>query len=156
MKQMTTKELDFEKFGFQTMLETQNEQCAKEICALELHAYERSLAPDVATKRSGIQLLKHRAAALHFHLYDRPIPVSDAAMLVCSLGVRTLLVLATLAASASLAGNTVMFYLFGFGLLVTFILALGTTALPLVVGHLAYEKIIARNKILQTVVILLA
>jgi len=45
-------------------------------------------------------------------------------------------VLTVLAAIACFAGNTTTFYLFGFGLLLTLLMAAGTTALPLVVGTL--------------------
>ncbi|MGB9236805.1 MAG: hypothetical protein WCC04_20545 [Terriglobales bacterium] len=100
-----------------------------------------------------MQELKHRDHALHVRLYERPIPVNDAAMLVRSAGARTLLALAILAGIASLSGNVTMFYLFGFGALVTILLAVGTTALPLAVGHLAYEKIIASHKTLQIALI---
>ncbi len=148
------QEIDFEELGYMAMLEAGDESRAKQVCALELHAYEQALQPEIAETISKIQELKNRHAALHAQLYDRPIPVSDAAMLVYSLRARTLLVLAVLAGVASLAGNLTIFYLFGFGMLVTLILAVGATALPLAVGHLAYEKIVAQHKVLQGALIL--
>ena len=75
-------------------------------------------------------------------------------MLVHSVGERVLLVLAVLAGLASLAGNLVLFFLLGFGILVSVVLAIGATAFPLVVGHLAYEQIVARHKALQIALIL--
>ena len=156
VKSRNAEQIDFEELGFQTMLETGDETRAKPICALKLHAYEESLRPELSKLSSEIQQAKNRAQALHCRLYDRPIPVNDAAMLVRSLGARVLLVLAVLAGFASLAGNTVLFYLFGFDLSTTLLLAAGTTALPLVVGHLAYEKIVARHRIAETVVIVAA
>ena len=148
------KEKDFEQIGFDTMLETGDENVAKQVCALELHAYEQALRPEIKETGSKIQELKHKDTALHAELYDRPIPVSAAAMLVHSVGERVLLVLAVLAGLASLAGNLVLFFLLGFGILVSVVLAIGATAFPLVVGHLAYEQIVARHKALQIALIL--
>jgi hypothetical protein len=148
------KEKDFEEFGCDKMLESGDENVAKHACALELHAYEQALRPEIQKIGSEIQELKHKDTALHAELYDRPIPVSDAAMLVHSMGERVLLLLAILAGLASLAGNLVLFFLLGFGILVSVVLALGATAFPLVVGHLAYEKIVARHKALQVALIL--
>jgi hypothetical protein len=148
------KEKDFEQLGFDTMLETGDENVAKQVCALELHACEQALRPEIEKIRVEIQELKHRDRALHAELYDRPIPVSDAAMLVHSMGERVLLILAILAGFASLAGNLVLFFLLGFGIPVSLVLALGATAFPLVVGHLAYEQIVARHKALQVILIL--
>jgi len=148
------QEIDFEELGYKAMLEAGDESRAKQACALELHAYEQVLRPEIAEIGSEIQELKNRDFALHAQLYDRPIPVSDTAMLVRSMGARVLLVLAVLAGVASLAGNLTLFYLFGFGMLVTLVLAVGATALPLAVGHLAYEKIVAQHKALQGALIL--
>src|SRR5205807_921781 len=72
------------------------------------------------------------------------------------LGSGTLLALAVLAFIASVAGNITLFYLFGFALPVVILLAVGTTALPLVVGHIAYDKIVGSYKALQTILILCA
>ena len=148
------REKDFEQFGYEKMLESGDENLAKHACALELHAYEQGLRPEIKQIGSKIQELKHKDTALHTELYDRPIPVSDVAMLVHSMGERVLLVLAVLAGLASLSGNLVLFFLLGFGTLVSLALAIGATAFPLVVGHLAYEKIMARHKALQVSLIL--
>src|SRR6267143_160861 len=99
------EEIDFEELGFQTMLEAGDETCAKAICALKLHAYEENLKPELSELSSEMHQAKNRAQALHSRLYDRPIPVNDAVMLVRSLGGRVLLALAALAGIASLAGN---------------------------------------------------
>jgi hypothetical protein len=145
---------DFEEFGYEKMLESGDENLAKRVCALELHAYEQTLRPEIQKTGSEIQELEHKDTALHAELYDRPIPVSDAAMLVHSMGERVLLFLAVLAGLASIAGNLVLFFLLGFGIIVSVVLALGATAFPLVVGHLAYERIVARHKALQVALIL--
>jgi hypothetical protein len=150
------KPIDFEEFGFQTMLHSDDEDRAKNICGLHLHAYADQLQPEISSLNSEIEHNKHHGLALHAQLYDRPIPVNDAAMLTHSLTSRTLLVLTVLAAIACFAGNTTTFYLFGFGPLLTLLMAAGTTALPLVVGHLAYERILAGHKGLQAAVIVVA
>jgi hypothetical protein len=155
MKQRKNSEqVDFEELGFKTRLETESQESAKEICALRIHEYERGLQPIISQTSSHIQEHRNRDHALHVRLYDRPIPVNDAAMIVRSMGARTLLALAILVAIASLAGNVTLFYLFGFGVPVTILLAIGATALPLAIGHLAYEKIIAPSKALQIALIL--
>jgi len=147
---------DFEELGHQTMLETRDLERTKEICALQLYAYEDERQPELGSLRKEMEHATERQRALHHHLYARPIPVNDAAMLSRSQRIRLLLALAGLAAVASLVGNTTTFYLFGFSLLTVVVLALGTTALPVVVGHLVYEWIIVRHRLLQGVVILLA
>jgi hypothetical protein len=144
---------DFEEFGYQTRLTCRDTASAIQICSLHLHAYDDALQPELSRLNSEVLANRHRAAALHAHLYDRPIPVSDAAMLTHSLGCRILLALTALASIACLVGNTITFILLGYGFPLSLVGAIGITALPLVVGHLAYEKIVARHRGLQIVVI---
>src|SRR5579859_2260190 len=148
--------IDFEELGYQTMLECIEEERAWNICGCRIHEYAAQLQPKIATLQAEIEQSRNRGAALHSHLYDRPVPVNDAAMLTHSLKARILFVLTALATVACFAGNMTTFYLFGFGLLLTFLMASGTTALPLVVGHLAYEKIVEKHKKLQIAVIIVA
>ncbi len=131
-------------------------ETAIKICGQDIFAYADQLQPEASSLRSQTAQKKHHGAALHACLYDRPVPVNDAAMLTCSRTFRILLALTVLASIACLAGNTTTFYLFGFGLAMTLLLAAGTTALPLVVGHLAYEKIVAKYRGLQTAIIVVA
>ncbi len=155
MKEIKNKsKADFEEIGHNTRLESENQENAKEICALRIHEYEQELKPIISETVSHIQECRTRDRALHVRLYERPIPVNDAAMLVRSTGDQTLLALGVSVGIASLAGNVTLFYLFGFGLLVTILLATGATALPLAIGHLAYEKIIASSKALQVALLL--
>lgn len=151
-----TKSINFEEFGFQTMLNSHDEDSARHICALHIYAYADGLQPELAGLNARIQQNRGHAAALQDCLYDRPIPVNDAAMLTRSTQVRITVTLAALAAIACFAGNTTTFYLFGMGLPLTLLLAAGTTALPVVVGHSAYEKILAGHKGLQVLVVLAA
>jgi len=152
----TKKIVDFEELGFQTMLQCGDIEIAKPICALELQAYAEGVQQELGRLGSEIQQNQHRGAALHANLYDRPIPVNDASMLTQGRKIRILMVLTFFAAIACLVGNTTTFYLFGFGFLLTLLLAAGTTALPLVVGHAAYERIVAGYKRLQIAVIVVA
>jgi hypothetical protein len=144
---------DFEEFGYQTRLACHDTASAIQICSLHLHAFNEELQPELARLNSELLANRHRAAALHSHLYDRPIPVSDAAMLTHLLGCRILLALTALVSIACLVGNTTTFLLLGYGLPLSLVGAIGITALSLVVGHLAYEKIVARHRGLQIVVI---
>jgi hypothetical protein len=70
-------------------------------------------------------------------------------LLACSI----LLTLAVLVSIACLVGNATTFMLLGFDLPLSVVGAVGITALPLVVGHLAYEKIVAGQRGLQLLVI---
>jgi hypothetical protein len=153
---MRTKIVDFEELGYETMLQCGDVERAKTICGLHVHAFADQLQPELLGVQAEIEERRHHGAAFHSHLYDRPIPVSDASMLTHVLRSRILLSLLVLAGIACFAGNTVTFYLFGFGLLLTLLMAAGTTALPLVVGHLAYERIVAKHKKLQIAVIAVA
>lgn len=147
------KVVDYEDLGYQTMLQCGDEERAKNICGLHIHAHADQLQPELQSLRATIEQNRNHGAALHSHLYDRPIPVSDTSMLTQHRRSLILLVLLVLAAVACFAGNTVTFYLFGFGLFLTLLMAAGITALPLVVGHLAYERIVVKHKKLQIAVI---
>jgi hypothetical protein len=151
------EQIDFEQLGYQTMMECRgDEERARQICGLRIYATADQLTPNIARLQSEIAENRKHDAALHAHLYNRPEPVNDAAMLTHSRKVRRLRMLATLAAVACLAGNTTTFYLFGFGAFTTLLLAAGATVLPLVVGHAAYEQIVVKHRKLQIAVILLA
>src|SRR5882724_325220 len=151
------KSVDFEKFGYETMLQCgDDEERARKMCGLRIYSYADGLQPELTRFRSEIEQNKTHGSALHAHLYIRPEPVNDAAMLTHAKRVRKYRFLAVLAAIACLAGNTATFYLFGFGAFMTILLAAGATVLPLVVGHPAYEHIVAKYRKLRVAVILLA
>src|SRR5258708_2138178 len=144
---------NFEEFGYQTRLACRDTASAIQICGLHLHSYNDALQPELSRLNSEVLANRHRAAALHAHLYDRPIPVSDAAMLTHALGCRIFSALTALVSIACLVGNTTTFVLLGSGFPLSLVGGVGITALPLVVGHLAYEKIVAGHRRLQIVVI---
>ena len=142
----------FEELGYRTMLECRDEAEAIRICALDIQSYEDSLQPDLARLSSETAENKNRHSALHDRLYDRPLPVDDAKMLARARTILILTFLAALAALASGIGNMITFLLLGFGIFLALISAAGMTALPVVVGHLAYEWIMASSRWLQAMI----
>jgi hypothetical protein len=149
--------IDFEKVGYETMLQCgDDEERARKMCGLRIYSYADALQSELTRFRSEIEQNKNHGSALHAHLYNRPEPVNDAAMLTHAKKVRKYRFLALLTALACLAGNTATFYLFGFGAFMTILLAAGATVLPLVVGHPAYEHIVAKHRKLRVAVILVA
>lgn len=150
------KAADFEKVGYETMLKCYDPEEAARSCAPLLHAYELVLQSSTRRLKAEIVELKSRAEALHSHLYNRPDPVSDAQMLSHALKCRILIGLAVIAALACFVGNFTTFYLLGFGLVLTFVSAAAMTALPSVVGHLAYEWIIHTRRWVQVLIVLVA
>ncbi len=159
MKSLRDKreETDFREFGYRTMLECrENEEHARQICGNRIKRFELGIAPDIAAHRSQIAQYRDQGAALHAHLYDRPEPVDDARMLTHRKKVRIFSAMAILAGIACFVGNTTTAYLFGYGPLLSLLLAIGGTGLPLVIGHFAYERIIEKHKKLQIAIIALA
>lgn len=150
------KAADFEKVGYETMLKCYDPEEAARSCAPLLHAYEIVLQSTIRRLKAEIAELKSRAEALHSHLYNRPDPVSDAQMLSHGLKCRILIGLAVIAALACFVGNFTTFYLLGFSPVLTFVSALAMTALPSVVGHLAYEWIIHTRRWVQLFIVLVA
>ncbi len=145
---------DFREFAYRTMLECrENEEHAKQICANRIKRFELGITPDIAAHQSQIAQYRNQGAALHAHLYDRPEPVDDAQMLTHRKKLRIFSAMAVLAAIACFAGNTTTAYLFGYGPLLTLILATGATGLPLVIGHFAYERIIEKHRTVQVAII---
>src|ERR1039458_4319848 len=140
------KSTDWEHVGYQTMMSCREQDEAIETCALHLHAYEDELQPESSTLDSATKILRNRAVALHDSLYDRPLPVSDASMLTHRLRVRIIFILALLTAGTCLAGNLTTFMLMGWAPVVAFFAALFMTALPLGLGHLAYERLVADHR----------
>jgi hypothetical protein len=146
------KRIDWEEFGFKTTLECNEEVDAIAICGHHLHAFEAQLQPELSSLNRTIRNNGNRGDALHQHLYDRPIPVNDAAMLTHQSRVRTAFVLAALAAGTCFASNFIMFWLMDWGI-GAFLAAIAITALPLGFGHLVYERVLSGHKGLQTAII---
>ena len=145
---------DFEKLGAETMRKCWDVQQAASICAPTLEAYGLRLKPLLQEQQSAEATLKHQASALHSILYERLIPVSDALMLAHSRRLRIVASFTVLIAMGCLVGNTSTFYLMGADLLLAIVGAVGMTAIPLGIGHLAYERLIAASRGLQALVVL--
>lgn len=158
MKQLlrNTEVIDFEALGYHTRLTCEDAERARNICGLHLHAYAENLQPELSRLHTEIANNKTHAAALHYHLYSGPTPINDAAMLTHSCKCRIVSILVVLAGIASFAGNLLTWHLFGVGPFLTILIAVAGTALPIVIGHLAYEKIVMHHRWLQTAVIGLA
>jgi hypothetical protein len=138
-----TKPEDFEKVGYDTMRQCYDVEQAVRTCAPHLHAYELALRARLQQLHSEAARIKEQHSALHSILYNRPVPVSDARMLSHSRTIQIVGFFVMLTGLACLIGNMTTFYLMGLGLPFAFLGALGMTALPLGVGHMAYEWIIS-------------
>ena len=125
-------------------------------CALHLHYYEDELQPESSTLDSTIKILRNRAFALHDSLNDRPLPVNDASMLTHQLRMRIVFILSLLTPRTCLAGNLTTFVLLGWTPLGAFFAAFFMTALPLGLGHPAYERLVADNKAQVILILVIA
>jgi len=144
---------DFEQFGYRTMRECGNAADAAAICGLEIQAEEKRLQPERLTLQEKTSDTECHISALHSALYDRTPRVNDAAMLTHGIAVFIMLLFTVMAASACIVGNVITFLLLGFDLLPAILSAVGLTALPLLVGHLAYEWFVAKSRVLQILVV---
>jgi len=151
----TTKPIDWEELGHQTMLAANEEAGAIDVCRYHLHAYEQQAQPEIVRVTAETGQARAQAQALHLYLYDRPVPVDDASMLTHSLRVKIVLALCLFVAGACLAGNLTTFVFFGWGIVAAFIAAIFITALPLGIGHLAYEKLLSGNTVLQSALVII-
>src|SRR4029077_14401857 len=104
---------DFEQLGFETRFACADQEQAKNICGLQLQVYEESLQPELSRLGHEVEEHTHRATSLHSSLYDRTVPINDAALPAHTCMCRILFVLAVLAGIACLVGNMTTFYLFG-------------------------------------------
>jgi hypothetical protein len=148
------KGLDWETHGHQTMLECERPDEAIEICGLHLHAYSDGLQPKLMRLHSDLDDNQHRARALHELLYERALPVNDAAMLTHSLKATIYVILTIAAFAAASASNLMMFLRLGWAVMWSALAALTITALPLAFGHLFYEKVIVVHRRLELALVL--
>src|SRR6202451_113465 len=144
---------DFEQFGYQTMRDCGNAADAAAICGLEIQAEEKRLRPERLALQENILDTEHHISALHSALYDPTAPVNDAAMLAHGLAVLVMFIFTIMAAAACGVGNVLTFILLGFDLVPAILSAIGLTAVPLLVGHLAYEWFVAKSRVLQILVV---
>jgi hypothetical protein len=153
---LKTQRTDFEALGYKTMVETGDEVITKDICGLHIHAFADELKPELSRLSSVIQQTKGRRQALWSHLYDRHVPVSDAAMLGSAIAAGILAVMILVASFASVGGHAMTFYLFGSGLPISLVLGVALTGIATASGYQAYENILAGHKAAEGIVILAA
>lgn len=148
MKLTMTKspQIDFEKLGYETRLSCDDREPAKNICGLQLQAYEESLSPERSRLGHEVEEHTHKVGSLHSSLYSRQIPINDVVMLAHSRECLILCVLAMLAGIACLAGNMTTFYLFGAPLVLIVPIAVAVTAMPVILGHVLFEEVIMKYK----------
>jgi hypothetical protein len=151
----TTKPIDWEEFGYETMLTSNEEAGAIDVCRYHLHAYEQQAQPAVVKINAELGQGRAQAQALHLYLYDRPVPVDDASMLTHSLRVKIVLGICVLMAGTCIAGNLATFLFIGWGIVAALVAGIFITALPLGIGHLAYEKILSGHKALQSALVVI-
>jgi len=74
----------FEKLGYDSILETGDEQITGPICGQQLDAYEHAIREDAVEVNSSIEDATSKSKALWAGLYDRTVPVRDSEMLAHS------------------------------------------------------------------------
>ncbi len=160
MKVLTTKPneeiVDFEELGKKAVLETQDQAPAQNICACHIQAYAHRLQPAIAKLESAIQRVKSFREALCSHLYDRPVPASDAGMLARGVASVILTALLAVVCIASISAHAMTFALFGLGVPLSVVLGVALTGVAMAAGHQAFEKILVHHKALQATIILAA
>jgi hypothetical protein len=153
---LTKKEIDFEELGYQTMVETGDEEIAKDICGFHIQTLALKLNPKLVRLSSDIEQKKGRRQSLCSHLYDRHVPVSDAKILALAIGAAILAGLIVVTAITSLGSSAMTFSRSGSSLPISLILGVALTGIATASGYQAHEKIFARHKILEGIVILAA
>jgi hypothetical protein len=148
----TIPSTDFEHLGYETALQSHHQAAAEQICGLHIHAFADELRPEISDLDSRIDTDQARTRALHSHLYDRPIPVSDAAMLARDHAVPVLVILCAIAGSASIISHGMTFYLMGMGVLAV-VLGISITGVAVVAGHQLFETLLVQHKHLKALTV---
>jgi hypothetical protein len=147
----TIPSTDFEHLGYETALQSRD-QVAEQICGLHIYAFADQLRPEIYDLDSRIDTNRARTRALHSHLYDRPLPVSDAAMLSRERGVPLLVFLCAIAGVASIISHGMTFYLMGMGIWAV-VIGIGMTGVAVVAGHQLFEGLLVQQKHLKTLAV---
>src|SRR6185437_54260 len=145
---------DFEHLGYETALQSRDQAAAEQICGLHIHAFADELHPEISDLDRGINTNLGRTRALHSHLYDRPLPVSDAAMLARDHTVPILITLGAIAGVASIISHSMTFYLMGMGIL-ALVIGVGMTGVAVVAGHQLFESMLVQHKQLKALTVAL-
>ncbi len=153
----TARNTDYEELGFRTILDTRgDERSAKEICGFHLDALAQELRPEMQHIHARLTDKNVRGTALTSQMYDRRLPVSDSAMLTHRIKVVLLAVLFLVVFVASAVSNAARFVLFGWTLLLAALVGLVITAAATAGGHLLYERLLARHRGAQAVIVALS
>jgi hypothetical protein len=144
----TIPSIDFEHLGYETALQSRDQAAAEQICGLHIHAFADELQPQISDLDGRIDTNLVRTRALHSHLYDRPVPVSDAAMLARDHAVPVLVMLCAIAGIGSIIGHSMTFYLMGMGTSAV-VIGIGMTGVAIVAGHQLFESLLVQNKHLK-------
>jgi hypothetical protein len=148
----TIPSTDFEHLGYETALQSRDQAAAEQICGLHIHAFADELRPEISDLDGRIDLNLSRTVALHSHLYDRPLPVSDAAMLARDHTVPLLVILGAIAAVASIISHGMTFYLMGMGMWAV-VIGIGVTGVAVVAGHQLFESLLVQHKHLRALTV---
>src|SRR5579885_2745779 len=105
--------INFLELGRETMENVGDEIAAKDICALQIHAYADELQPEITDLTQTTEHRDQERRSLWTHCYDRPVPVSDAKMLAFAVETSVLAALITFTASASSVTHILFFSLIG-------------------------------------------
>ena len=146
------RHVNYEQLGYQTMMETRSVERAKGICGLHVHALADELQPDLVRCQTESDELRLRGQALCAHLYQRPIPASDAAMIGLNIMLWFLVLLCGVTFIASAASHGLTFHFFGWSVPLSVAVGLTLTALAAAVGHQIYEKVLLTRPVLQSLV----
>jgi hypothetical protein len=148
----TIPSTDFEHLGYETALQSRDQAAAEQICGLHIHAFADELRPEISDIDSRIGTNLARTGALHSHLYDRPVPVSDAAMLARDHAVPLLVILGAIAGVASIISHGMTFYLMGLGAWAV-VIGLSMTGIAVVAGHQFFETLLVQHTYLKSLTV---
>jgi hypothetical protein len=143
---------DFEKLGYDTALQSRDQAAVEQICGLHIHAFADELQPEIFDLDSRIDTNLTRTNSLHSHLYDRPVPVSDAAMLARDHAVSLLVILAVIAGIASVISHSMTFYLIGMRVWAVLI-GTSMTGVAIVARHQFFETLLVQHRSLKTLTV---
>jgi hypothetical protein len=135
------------------MTEVGNEMSAWEICALYLQAFAHKLQPEIAQIAGRISEVRGHWQALWTHLYDRQVPVTDAALVSKAIEVMILSALVIVVTIASVATHSIMFSLTGRWLPVSLLLGVALTGLTAAIGYQAHKRLLSLHRGVEALVI---
>jgi hypothetical protein len=143
---------DFEELGRQAMMTTGSIDAAKPICACHIRELQEELKPEIRHLEAKIGRSRNEGSALHSILYERLIPVCDAAMIRHAKLDKVLLVIFIALAVVADTSATATFIMLGYSLLISAPFGLLVSASSTAIGHLAFERLLHHRPILAILV----